>query len=165
MMDKQQIGLVGKHLLIANLVGAGIEVAEPLRDRGVEVIAYNDKLKNGRFVARPIQIKTAAGEWFGLSKRYEAFNELRIVFIWHTDEPSKALFFALSYAEALNVLRSTRSGKKNYAKTSSWKDRENYVTTRPSSTLKKLLEKYQVDSPGKWAELLGMKEAIDQRVR
>ena len=76
-MDTQQIGIIGKHILIANLIAADLEVAEPIRDRGIDLIAFLDRAKGGRFLACPIQLKTATNRVFGLDSKYENFSGLR----------------------------------------------------------------------------------------
>ena len=59
-MDSQTLELVGQHRLASELLLAGLEVAFPARDRGVDLIAYVDvDLEAGRFVAKPIQLKAA----------------------------------------------------------------------------------------------------------
>ena len=56
-LDSQQVELIGRNLLIAQLVADGLEVAVPTRDRGVDLIVYSDREEHGRFVAKPIQLK------------------------------------------------------------------------------------------------------------
>src|ERR1700721_2786529 len=41
--DSQLVEIAGKHLLIARLVAAGYEVAEPIRDKGIDLIVYRDQ--------------------------------------------------------------------------------------------------------------------------
>ena len=40
--DSQLTEIAGKHLLISRLVAAGFEVAQPLRDKGIDLVAYQD---------------------------------------------------------------------------------------------------------------------------
>ena len=45
----------GRNLLIDQLLRAGVEVAMPIRERGVDQIAYADKAANNcPFTSRPI---------------------------------------------------------------------------------------------------------------
>jgi hypothetical protein len=74
-MDTQQIGIIGKHILIANLIAADLEVAEPIRDHGIDLIAYSDRVEGGVFLACPIQLKTATDAVFGLDEKYECFPD------------------------------------------------------------------------------------------
>jgi hypothetical protein len=39
-MDDQLLELCGRHRLTESLLGAGLEVAFPARDRGIDLIAY-----------------------------------------------------------------------------------------------------------------------------
>jgi predicted methyltransferase MtxX (methanogen marker protein 4) len=39
----QQIEIMGRNRLVNELIAAGIAVAVPLRDRGIDVIAYGDR--------------------------------------------------------------------------------------------------------------------------
>jgi hypothetical protein len=150
-MDSQQIAIIGKHILIADLIAGDMEVAEPPRDRGIDLIAFRDRTVGGSFWACPIQLKTATDAVFGLDNKYAHFPGLRIVFVWHTKEPSKAQIFALTYDEALSIL-----AKMKYDLTDSWKDGK-YTTTRPSEKLKKILvEEFLVSAPSQWAYRLGM---------
>ena len=47
-LDTQSIEILGRNRLINELIGAGIEVAQPLRDRGIDLIAYLDRNKKAR---------------------------------------------------------------------------------------------------------------------
>ena len=40
--DSQLTEVFGKNLLISHLVSAGFEVAQPVRDRGVDLVVYKD---------------------------------------------------------------------------------------------------------------------------
>src|SRR5205085_571466 len=59
--DGQIVELRGRNWLVGELLRAGLEVARPERDRGIDLIAYADLDATGRFVARPIQMKAATG--------------------------------------------------------------------------------------------------------
>ncbi len=41
-MNSQIVELIGRNYLVSELLKAGFEVATPLRDRGVDLIAYID---------------------------------------------------------------------------------------------------------------------------
>lgn len=60
MQDSQLTELSGRHFLIAQLVAGGLEVAVPVRDRGIDLIAYLDlSAETQQFVACPIQMKAS----------------------------------------------------------------------------------------------------------
>jgi hypothetical protein len=75
--------LVGrKNRLVSELLQAGLEVALPARDRGVDLIAYADIDKQyGRFLARPIQMKAAARCSFGIWRKYLKIHDLILAFV------------------------------------------------------------------------------------
>jgi predicted methyltransferase MtxX (methanogen marker protein 4) len=56
-MDSQTVEIIGRNRLVNELLAAGLEVATPLRDRGIDLIAYVDLDEAiGRFAAFPIQL-------------------------------------------------------------------------------------------------------------
>ena len=154
LMDKQQIGLIGKYILIANLIAANLEVAEPLRDRGIDLIAFRDGFDGGEFDACPIQLKTATNEAFELDRKYERFPDLRNVYVWNVSNPNNAEFYCLTYAEAIGVLKSLKHEKFSYLKEHGY-----WYTGKPSEELKKMLKEFQVTVPDDWSNRLGMKES------
>jgi hypothetical protein len=153
-MDTQQIEIIGKHILIANLLAANLEVAEPIRDHGIDLIVFRDGSDGNKFIACPIQLKTATNEAFELHEKYKKFPCLRIVFVWKAKVPADAEFFCLTYKEAEGILKT-----EDHAETDSWKNGKHWVTTKPSGTLKEKLEKYRVKSPDDWPGILGMAES------
>ncbi len=115
-MDSQIVEIVGPNELIRQLLCAGLEVSIPLRDRGIDVIAYADLFANvERFVARPIQMKAASNRSFGLDRKYAKFPNLLIAFVWHLDCEEPETTFALSYEEACRVAETM-----GYTNTTSW---------------------------------------------
>ena len=151
-MDSQQIGIIGRQILIANLLAAGLEVAVPIRDRGIDLIVYQDRADDD-FKACPLQIKTASDAVFVLDKKYENFKGLWIVFVWNAKEPQNAELFALTYAQASTVL-----SKMKYDQTKSWEGEDGrYTTTRPSVELKEILRKeFQIKEAKDWPVRLRM---------
>lgn len=143
-MNSQVVEVLGRNQLTEELLRAGLEVSLPVRDRGIDLIAYADLAAVVKtFVARPIQMKAATGMSFGLDRKYANFPGLLIAYVWHIAEPDAAVTFALTYAEALDVAR-----RMGYTKTESWR-RGTYVNTRPGGRLRRLLEPYRM-SPRKW---------------
>lgn len=88
--DGQLVELAGRNWLCSQLVLAGLEVARPERDHGIDLIAYIDKAAK-RFVACPIQMKGATNESFSIHKRYKSFPSLLHVYVWHLGEPSRTV--------------------------------------------------------------------------
>jgi hypothetical protein len=143
--DNQIVELAGRNRLASELQRAGIEVARPERDHGVDLVAFLD---SDRFQARPIQLKAASRESFGVQRKYERFPELMLVYVWDLDLPISR-FFALTYVEATEV-----SEAMGWTKTPSWQGKTRgpagYSTRKPSSKLRELLGRYEIKKPEQW---------------
>ena len=114
--DSQLVELVGRSWLISQLLQAGLEVARPERDRGIDLIAYLDLDKTvGDFIACPIQVKAASKTTFSVNPKYERFPRMLIAYVWEVDDSSKTVAYALTYGEALAIAR-----KKKWTRTLSW---------------------------------------------
>ena len=116
-MDTQVVELLGRNHLTGEIFRAGLEVARPVRDRGIDLIAYADlESKVETFVARPIQMKAASRRSFSLNRKYAKVRNLLIAYVWHLADPEDMVTFALSYAEARAV-----ADKMGWTKTESWR--------------------------------------------
>lgn len=149
--DGQIVELRGRNWLVGELLRAGLEVARPERDRGIDLITYADlDAATGRFVARPIQMKAALARSFDLQRRYAQFPELILAYIWHLEDPRRTFAYALTFAEAERIAE-----RLGWTTTKSWTDggrsfRPGYGTRSPSRKLVELLEPHLMDAPGKW---------------
>jgi hypothetical protein len=142
-MDTQKIELIGRHYLAAELLKAGLEVAMPERDRGVDMIAYLDIDENlEEFSACPIQLKASSAASFVLDRKYEKILNLLIVNVWHLNDGKNQVCYALTYSEALEVAE-----RMGWTQTDSWLKGGKYVTTRPSVKLISLLEPFRMTAP------------------
>lgn len=151
-MDSQVIEVLGRSRLVNELLRAGLEVARPERDRGIDLIAYADlKPKVISFVARPIQMKAASEEHFSIHRKYERFPDLILAYVWNLSQPEKAATYALSYAEALEVAQTL-----GWTETKSWLVDNRYNTSEPSKKIKELLEEYQM-TPERWWKKITLK--------
>lgn len=65
--EGQVVEAIGEGHAIAQFLREGFEVARPVRDRGVDLVAYRD---THPFEAYPVQLKTATGRSFGIWKKY-----------------------------------------------------------------------------------------------
>ncbi len=141
--DTQLIEIRGRHRLIEELIRAGLEVAIPFRDRGVDVIAYAERAP-GRFQAFPIQLKAATTTCFGIDRKYQSIAGLLIVHLWHLGEPGKEQFFAMTFGECLRVAEDA-----GWTKTDSW-NRGKYTVTRVGQRLAQRLESFRMTTPEQW---------------
>lgn len=145
-MDTQVIEVLGRNQLTDELLRAALEVARPLRDRGVDLIAYAELGSEVEaFVARPIQMKAASKRSFSLNQKYAKFPNLLIAYVWHLALPDDVTTFALSYAEALGV-----ADKMGWTKTPSWQ-KGSYSNTNPGKKLREFLEPFRM-TPERWWE-------------
>lgn len=152
--DSQLVELAGRSWLIGQLLQAGLEVARPERDRGVDLIAYLDLDKTvGDFIACPIQIKAASKTTFGVDLKYKRIPRLLIAYIWDVDNSAKTAAYALTYDEAFKIAR-----RKKWTNTSSWKEggkagRRGYTVTtvREDNELWDMLHVYRM-TPKSWKE-------------
>ena len=82
-LDSQAVEILGRNALVNSLLAAGIEVARPERDHGIDLLAYLDTdIESGRFSAVPIQMKASRGGTFSLSRKYERFPDLVMAYVW-----------------------------------------------------------------------------------
>jgi hypothetical protein len=147
-VDSQVIEVLGRQRLIGELLRDGLEVAVPVRDRGVDLIAYADLSQQvALFASRPIQMKAATTSGFGLDQKYERIADLIMAYVWHLGNPQAAVTYALPYAEAVKV-----AAAMGWTDTVSWQQGK-YHSSRPSKRLLGLLAPYEV-SPGRWWALV-----------
>ena len=144
--DTQKVELLGRNRLIDELLRDDLEVALPVRDRGIDLIAYADLISaTATYVARPIQMKAAWTRSFVIDQRYAKFPDLLLAYVWHLDDRQRAITYALSYEEALAV-----AGEFPWLRSASW-ERGAYSTSSPSAKLVRLLEPYRM-GPGSWRQ-------------
>jgi hypothetical protein len=148
--DPQLVELRGRNHLTNELLRAGIEVALPLRDRGVDLVAYLDSdLELGRFVGRPVQLKAATDAAFNVEEKYRRFPELILAYVWHLGDPHRTVVYAMSYAETLAIARAYGWDRKP-----SWRTHKGWSVSRPSQHLRDLLDqRYRMD-PARWKHLV-----------
>ena len=147
-IDSQVVELLGRNRLVDELLRDGLEVALPLRDRGIDLITYADIGEDiTAFAARPIQMKAASGESFSLDRKYRVFPGLILAYVWNVVGARETVTYALTYAEALAV-----ADEMGYTKTDSWR-KGRYDCTRVSGRLLELLETHRM-TPGRWRQLV-----------
>lgn len=146
--DTQLTEIAGRHLLIAHLINAGFEVAQPLRDNGIDLVAYRGSEGSEDFIARPIQMKAFSHESFYLERKYARFPRLLIAYIWNVETPEHSAVYALTFEDAVKVLE-----KKGYSQTDSWIKSGRYFVRDAGRELKGLLEPFRMTRE-RWQEML-----------
>lgn len=144
-MNSQIVELIGRNYLTSELLKAGFDVAQPLRDRGIDLIAYIDiDDEFNQFIGIPMQVKAASQRSFSISRKYNKFPNLIMVYVWNILSDEMSVIYALTQQEAVSV-----GDEMGYTATASWQEGGLYTTTRPSQKLVKLLEPYKM-TPEKW---------------
>jgi hypothetical protein len=152
-MDGQIIELLGRQKLIAELLRANLEVSVPIRDRGIDLVAYADlQDRVSQFSACPIQLKAAMGESFSIDIKYAKFPNLIIAYVWHIENDARTVTYATSYSEALGIAESM-----GYTKTKSWAHGL-YASTKPSTNLLIRLEPFRMTPEKWWSKVTGLAE-------
>jgi hypothetical protein len=140
MLDSQQTEIIGRNFLVNELLRAGLEVARPERDHGVDLLVYLED----PWVARPIQLKAATGAVFSIDAKYARLPDLLIAFVWYAGRAGEEEALALTYAEVLDV-----ADKLGWTETASCLEGRKYANTRPGARVRELLEPYRM-SPDRW---------------
>jgi hypothetical protein len=132
---------------MSEILRAGLEVATPLRDRGIDLIAYMDTGNAvSTFTAVPIQMKAASSRSFSINRKYDKFPNLLHAYVWGIQDRACLATYALTQPEAIEV-----ANEMGYTATDSWRVSGLYATTKPSAKLVALLGPYLM-SPEKWKE-------------
>ncbi len=147
MSDTQIVELAGRHYLISQFLRDGVEVAIPVRDRGVDLIAYLERENDGtEFFACPIQLKAHTMTGVSLYQKYEHIANLLLVYAWHV-RSSEPELYALTYKEAFTLF-----DEAGHIDTDSWRKLKCYVITS-AEPWRNRLKPYRME-PGMWRNKL-----------
>jgi hypothetical protein len=136
-LDSQQVEILGRNRIKAALIEAGLEVATPERDNGVDLIVYRWSAEPPQFTARPLQIKAARDFSFGIDAKYRKIPNLIMAFVVGVREEAHAIY-AMTYPELLGVADAL-----GWTKTPSWIDGESYSTRHESKRLSAELARFR----------------------
>jgi hypothetical protein len=150
--DSQIVEIAGRNWLVSQLYLAGVEVARPERDHGIDLIAFFDLDECGRFIACPIQMKATRMKSFDVHRRFGKFPDLLLVYVWGVEDSPVA--YCLTYPQAEEIARAM-----GWTETDSWRTggrtgRPGYGTRRPSPKLDALLEPYRMTTREHWKKTL-----------
>jgi hypothetical protein len=150
-VDTQVKEIIGRNYLVNELLAAGLEVAVPMRDRGVDLIAYADlEARAGHFIARPIQLKARWEQAFMLERKYERFPDLLYAFVFNLADQTQTVVYAFSVTEGLAIAE-----EMGWTKTASWA-RGAYSVTKPGRRLMGLLEPFRMTRDRWWRVVTGL---------
>jgi hypothetical protein len=142
-LDTQQIEILGRAALTAELMGDGLEVAQPDRDAGIDLVAFTVR----PWMAVPIQMKVASSAAFSVHRKYERFDRLVMVYVWRAARGADAEFYAMPWTTARDIADGL-----GWTSTESWQ-RGGYATTRPSARVREAVAPHRM-GPGRWSDLL-----------
>jgi hypothetical protein len=150
-LGSQQIEILGRSRLKAALIEAGLEVATPERDNGIDLIMYRWSPEGGEFVARPVQMKAATEFTFSVDRKYERIPALVIAYVMNARGGEHAIY-AMTYPEAADIAATL-----GWTRTKSWED-GGYTRTCGSKKLIEALEPYRM-APGDWGRFFGSQQS------
>ena len=139
------VEVAGRNWFTAQLLTRGFEVATPVVDQGIDLIAFREVGSAG-IRALPLQLKCASAESFSLDRKY-AERGIPLVYVWNVLREAEA--FLLDYEEALSVLGPRA------AATRSWTEGGYYTVNRISPELRDRLAPYG----SRWSWLAARLEA------
>ncbi len=149
--DGRATELIGRAFLTAQLFQAGIEVAAPIRDRGVDLIAYID-LRADSFRARPIQVKASLHFRFVHDSKYEKFPDLLIAHVVFLSDFAETKVYAMDYESEHSICRSL-----GYLNSKLWmnpgRGSPRYFMTKKPPELTEALKPYLM-TPERWLQYL-----------
>ena len=138
MEDGQLVEIVNTHKVIAAVIAAGLDVARPERDDGIDLIIYSRK--GGPWVSVPVQIKSR----FNIQKKYDKRPGLVMCYVCPGDK-----VYVLTHEQAKEIARVR--GYLDEAK-SAWRDSGSYSCVIGASLAKDL--EPSIATPERWASLL-----------
>ncbi len=154
--DTQVTELAGRHYLISQLLAGGVEVATPLRDRGIDLIAYLDRVDEGEFYACPIQLKANETARFGVHRKYETIPNLLMVYAWNVSSVAPALY-AMTYRQAAALLEA-----RGHTETRSWNELGGYSLT-VNKQWEATLAPYQMEAQDWLPKIVELCKATEDR--
>jgi hypothetical protein len=140
-LDTQQKELIGTALFEVALLRQGFEIAQPRRDRGIDLIVFVDK-PGSPFRALPLQLKVATRQAFNLDKKYDSIPGLVLAYVWVLDgqEPE---YYLMTFAEAEALLGEARD-------TDSWRLKGQYAISTLDNSRRQQMQPYR----NRWQWLL-----------
>jgi hypothetical protein len=146
-MDKQTLEIIGRNRLVNELLIAGLEVAIPSRDRGIDLIAYRDlKIDTPTFMAIPIQMKAASKSSFSIDKKYAKISNLVLAYVWGVNGTDESVTYGLTHEESVEI-----GDAMGWTQEKSWTKDEygRFSSSSPNTKLIELLEPFRMTSE-KW---------------
>jgi hypothetical protein len=129
----------GTSIFVSQVQAAGFKLAEPLQDESIDYIIYSAAERDHDLISYAVKLKTSNSRTFYLYKKYGDIPRLLLVYIWNARISEDSSVYALTYEEALGVLKA-----KGYANTDSWIKNGGYSVTHAGSELIEMLNPYRM---------------------
>ena len=127
---------------------AGLRLIEPSRRNGIDFFISSESQADDGGVLLPVKLRASIHEVFSLYKKESRIPRLLMAYIWHANEARESEVYALTYKEALEIVKS-----KPYVTSKSWIDEGGYSVTHAGGELKEKLKGYRM-TPEKWRQRL-----------
>jgi hypothetical protein len=138
----------GMRIFESQVRQAGLRLVEPSKRNGIDYFIHSKTQADEQGASFPVKLKTSIHEVFSLYKKESRIPRLLVAYVWHAKEPENSEVYALTYDEALQIVKS-----KPYFTSKSWKDEGGYSVTHAGAELKEMLKEYRM-TPKKWRERL-----------
>jgi len=127
---------------------AGLRLVEPPKKNGIDFFISSEGQADEAGASFPVKLKTSIHEVFSLYKKESRIPRLLMAYVWHANEPKDSEVYALTYKEALEIVKS-----KPYITSKSWVEDGGYSVTHAGAELKEMLMQYRM-TPRKWHQRL-----------
>jgi hypothetical protein len=138
----------GMRIFESQVRKAGLRLVEPSKKNGIDYFIYTETQASEDGASFPVKLKTSIHEVFSLYKKESKIKRLLVAYVWHANEPEASEVYALTYDEALRIVKS-----KPYFSSKSWIDEGGYSVTHAGAELKEMLKEYRM-TPKKWRQRL-----------
>jgi hypothetical protein len=138
----------GIRIFESQVRAAGLRLVEPSKKNGIDFLIRSDTQTDEERTSFPVKLKTSIHEVFSLYKKESRVPRLLVAYVWHANEPKDSEVYALTYDEALQIVKS-----KPYSTSKSWIDEGGYSVTHAGAELKEMLKPYKMTTE-RWQEKL-----------
>ncbi|MGE3913826.1 MAG: hypothetical protein AB7K36_31070 [Chloroflexota bacterium] len=149
-LNHVEVAELGRDRVIAELQQAGLAVSRPTQHQpGAHLIAYAELATTPpTTVPRPLRVQAASQSSFRVLRWWNNLERVILVYTWHVAAPDQSVSFALTYAEAAQIVE-----RMGWHHSASWRVHGGYGTTNaePNRRLRDLLEPYRM-TPRAWRD-------------
>jgi hypothetical protein len=138
----------GMRIFESQVRKAGLRLVEPSNNNGIDYLIFSETQADEERASFPVKLKTSIHEVFSLYKKESKIPRLLVAYVWHAKEPEGSEVYALTYDEALQIVKS-----KPWFSSKSWIEEGGYSVTHAGAELREKLKEYRM-TPKKWRQRL-----------